>query len=614
MESASDNVTATAECRADEIIHAIRSAPPAPERLTLVVYHRDGAERVILRPNTPVVVGRAPPSHVQIRDASLSREHARFTLSSGLVTVEDLRSTNGTWVSGVRAARAELKPGDEAILGDVIVSIQTVGPADDARTALLSHDRFRIALEDEAVRARRFGRGFAVIMVHPAQGAPAHVARFYPRVLARIQPVDRAALYSPDTLAILVLETGAEAALDLARTITAVDGEPVLLAGVASFPEAATGAEELLELCWSASRSATAEDPVRVAATRSTLSGVAGPCQKGDEPVIISPAMRHVFVTVARIAESRITVLLLGETGVGKELIARALHERSSRRGRSMVSINCGAIPPQLVESTLFGHDRGAFTGASQQQQGLFEAANGGTVFLDEIGELPPPAQIALLRVLETRRVRRVGSSREVEVDARIIAATHRDLEVMCVSGEFRRDLLYRLNAMVLTIPPLWERREEIEPLALRFLHQANQANDRAIRGFEPGALALLRGYSWPGNVRELRNAIERAVVIADGEWITEEELPERVRAACSATSGEREGEEPALGAAGRADSFKVRLMRYEAEIIVEALREAGWNQTAAANALGMPLRTLVHKMKALGIKKLGYGHGQDGA
>jgi DNA-binding NtrC family response regulator len=321
--------------------------------------------------------------------------------------------------------------------------------------------------------------------------------------------------------------------------------------------------------------------------------------------------MISVFNTVTRLARSPIPVLLLGETGTGKEVVARAIHERSPRRARPMVCVNCGAIPAQLVESTLFGHERGAFTGASQQQRGIFEAADGGTVLLDEIGELPPAAQAALLRVLETRRVVRVGSSREIEVDVRVVAATHRDLEAMCASGGFRLDLLYRLNAMTLTIPPLRARPEEIKPLTLRFLHQANEANGLALRGVEPAALALLQRYPWPGNVRELRNAIERAAILAEGERVAEQDLPERVRGTHVAEPGAdreamSEGEEPAPALAEGAD-IRARLLRYEAKLIVEALRDTQWNQTEAAHALGMPLRTLVHKIKTLGIRKLGY-------
>ncbi|WP_438013900.1 sigma 54-interacting transcriptional regulator [Sorangium sp. So ce315] len=578
-------------------------------------------ERVLLSPGAPVVVGRAPPSQVRIQDSSLSREHARFTLSDGLLTVEDLQSTNGTWVSGSRVARAEVRPGDDVMLGNLLVSVRARSLEESVPAVLLSHERFRVVLEDEVIRARHFGRTFAVVMVRAERAAGAHVSRFFPRVRALLRSVDRVGLYSPDTLAIVLPEARPETALALARALTApsATGEPALLAGIASFPDAATSAEKLLELCFRTTRGLTRDHPVQVAqAGACTYGGAAGGGEPGDEVVAESPAMRRVFEVVARISRSPAPVLLLGETGTGKEVVAQAIHKQGPRSARRMVTVNCGAIPEQLVESTLFGHERGAFTGASQQQKGVFEEADGSTVFLDEVGELPPAAQAALLRVLETRRVTRVGSCREIDVDVRVIAATHRDLEAMCASGGFRLDLLYRLNTITLTLPPLRARPEEIEAFALRFLRQANEANGTAIGGVAPGALALLQSYAWPGNARELRNAIERAVVIAEGEWITEHDLPERVRAAqvAPAPPGDEpaQGGEPAPGGedAGAemsdgVDGLKARLQRYEAEVIVAALRRTGWNQTEAARALGIPLRTLVHKLKALGIKKLGY-------
>jgi two-component system, NtrC family, response regulator AtoC len=600
-------------------VDALRHARSDERRVALVVYHRGGAERVLLSPGIPVTIGRAPPSQVRIADDSLSREHARFTRAERAVVVEDLRSTNGTWTGGVRVDRSELSPGDEVMLGNVLVSVRALTEEEHGMPGLMSHERFRVALEDEVVRSRHFGRSFAVLMIraaaHRARGA--HVSRIAPRVRALLRPVDRLALYGSDVIAVVLVETGPEAALELARALTASpadEGEDALVIGVASFPGAATTAEKLLEVCWSALRSATPASPVEAAPLGTWTSGRT---DRGDEPVVVSPAMVRVYSTVTRLARSPIPVLLLGETGTGKEIVARAIHERSPRRARPMVCVNCGAIPSQLVESTLFGHERGAFTGAGQQQRGLFEAADGGTVLLDEIGELPPAAQAALLRVLETRRVVRVGSSREIDVDARVVAATHRDLEAMCASGSFRLDLLYRLNAMTLTIPPLRARPEEIEPLALRFLQQANRANGLALRGIEAGALALLRGYAWPGNARELRNAIERAVIVAEGAWITDRDLPERVSGGGAVEPAAKreaalDGEEPAAEAGGGADGFRARLQRCEAEIIVQALRDAGWNQTEAALALGMPLRTLVHKLKTLGIKKLGFAPTKD--
>ncbi|AGP38618.1 sigma-54-dependent Fis family transcriptional regulator [Sorangium cellulosum] len=591
-------------------IDAIQRVRQDDRRVALLVYHRDGAERVVLRPSASVVIGRAPPSQVQIRDVSLSREHARFTVSGDSVLIEDLRSTNGTWLGGARVARGEAKPGDEVILGKVVVAIRSITAAEGDLPGLMSHEQLRVALEEEVRRARFFGRSFAIVMARPARQQGGHVSHLFPRMRALLRPVDRIALYSSDVVAALLPEAGADAALDLARALAAsgADGAPAVLAGFAMFPDAGTVAEDLLCRCWNAVRSATEDQPVR-SAPGGAWKSHAGALHA--DLVVVSPAMRRVFEIVTRVARSSIPVLLLGETGTGKEVVARAVHDRGPRSGKPMVCVNCGAIPQQLVESALFGHERGAFTGAWQQQRGVFEAADGGTVFLDEIGELPAAAQAALLRVLETRQVTRVGSNKPIDVDARVIAATHRDIEAMCASGAFRCDLLYRLNAMTVTIPPLRARPEDIEPLARRFLEQANQANGRSIRGFDAGSLARLRAYAWPGNARELRNAIERAVVIAEGEWIAEEDLPERARAAPPAAPPvDRDlpcdGVELTSAPAG-ADFLKARLQRCEAELIVQALRKAGGNQTEAARALGMPLRTLVYKLKALGIKRLGY-------
>ncbi|MFT3768218.1 MAG: sigma 54-interacting transcriptional regulator [Minicystis sp.] len=504
------------------------------------------------------------------------------------------------------------------MLGNVLVCVRALAEEDDGLPGVTSHERFRVALEEEVVRARHFGRRSALLMFRAARGRGADHSRFSNRVRALLRPVDRIGLYSSDVIAVLFVEAAGDAALELARSAVAppAEGEDALLAGVATFPDAATTAEKLLEVCWAALRGATVASPVQAAPAGAwTSAGPSGVPARSDEPIAKSPAMVQIFNTIGKLARSPMPVLLLGETGTGKEVVARALHQRSARRARPMVCVNCGAIPQQLVESTFFGHERGAFTGAFQQQRGVFEAADGGTVFLDEIGELPAAAQASLLRVLETRRVARVGSSREIEVDVRIVAATHRDLEAMSASGTFRLDLLYRLNVMTLTIPPLRERPEEIEPLALRFLDQANEAAGLSLQGIEPGALALLKSYGWPGNVRELRNAIERAVAIADGPLVREMDLPQRVRAARAVEPppAAREADEAVNDTPDDA-GFKARLQRYEADLIVEALRDAGWNQTAAAHALGMPLRTLVHKIRTLGIKKLGFGSGKDAA
>ena len=354
-----------------------------------------------------------------------------------------------------------------------------------------------------------------------------------------------------------------------------------------------------------------------------------------EAPVAASPSMQQIMRQARRLASIDVPVLILGETGTGKEVIARAIHVGGARADKKMGCVNCGALPGQLVESILFGHERGAFTGADQRQAGVFEASDGGTVLLDEIGELPMAAQAALLRVLETKRVTRVGGTTERPVDVRFLAATHRNLEAMCSAGTFRWDLYYRLNVMSLQLAPLRFRVPDIRPLAERFLHSAAERNDLMARRFGDDAVCTLESYDWPGNVRELKNVVERAAVVTDGEVVTMNDLPEVLRAsadtqelpspptAATATvkvvQPEPEPEPdlpetPAVAvAAEQMPDFKTQMQQAEIEVIVRALRRTQLNQTEAARLLRMPLRTLVHKMKVLDIRRiLAEGDDQD--
>jgi DNA-binding NtrC family response regulator len=451
-----------------DVLDLLRRHAEQQRRLSLVVHHREGTESAALDPGVPVVVGRSAPSAVLVPSAKLSRTHARFTLDpAGEIVVEDLGSTNGTWIGGARIERAEIAPGDEVILGDALAIVQIRAP------------------ESPAVSASE---------------------------------------------------------------------------GVAP-----------------------------------------------DAPVASSPAMREVLEMAARVAAAAVPVILQGETGTGKEVVARFLHDRSARAAKPMVSVNCAAIPAQLVESTLFGHERGAFTGAAQRQKGVFEEADGGTVFLDEIGELPLPAQAALLRVLETGRFSRVGSPRELSVDVRVVAATHRDLEALRDAGQFRADLYYRLSVVVIPLPPLRARVGDVEPLARHFLARAGGR----VRELAPAALARLRAYAWPGNVRELRNTLERAAVLAPGAVVREEDLPIRVREATAAAPPAPPPPRapmatlpPGGGDAAVISDMRARMADYEAKTIQEMLEATGWNQSEAARRLGMPIRTLSYKAKVLGLKK----------
>src|SRR6185312_15241489 len=237
-----------------------------------------------------------------------------------------------------------------------------------------------------------------------------------------------------------------------------------------------------------------------------------------EEIVGSSPALQRVLAQAAKVAKTDATVLILGETGTGKELVARAIHRRSGRSTRAFIRVNCAAIPQSLIASELFGHEKGAFTGALQRRLGRFEAADGGTIFLDEVGDLPPETQIALLRVLQEREIERVGSSHPIGVDVRVLAATNRDLDAAVESGAFRQDLYFRLNVFPIRMPPLRERADDVPVLVEYLVERYARGAGKSIRQIKKQTLELLRAYDWPGNVRELQNVIERAVVLCEGE------------------------------------------------------------------------------------------------
>jgi two-component system response regulator AtoC len=464
--------------------------PGVKSRIALIVYYRNSAEMALLFQGNPVVVGRALPSTLRIPDKRLSREHARFSLRDTRILVEDLGSTNGTWIQGRRIKSEEIEIGDEVLLGHLTAEVLALGSPEDARLPVKAH----------AQRRTRW---------------------------------------------------------DFVRQVP----------------------------------------------------------QRRNEEIVAGPAMQPILEKARLAAASRLSVILHGETGTGKEVLARIIHESGPRQGKRMVNVNCGAIPAQLVESTLFGHERGAFSSAVQQQKGVFEEANGGTVFLDEIGELPLPAQVALLRVLETGRFSRVGSPRELSTDVQVIAATHRDLEEMARQGSFRFDLYYRLNVLTILIPPLRERKEEIEPLMQRFLRKANETTGRHIQGISQDALGLILAYSWPGNVRQLKNAIDCAVAMTSTDTIQVWDLPPWIQ---SPREGVKQSNDPPPGGGDSANEetpitlpppeslteFRERVQQYEKRLLVQVLRATSWNRSAAAQRLGMPLRTLSHKIRVLGIKK----------
>ena len=317
-----------------------------------------------------------------------------------------------------------------------------------------------------------------------------------------------------------------------------------------------------------------------------------------------SDVMQEVFRLVEQVAPARSTVLITGESGTGKELIAKAIHEASTRAGRPFVTVNSSNIPSELLESELFGHTRGAFTGAVAAKKGLFEVADGGSIFLDEIGDIPPETQVRLLRVIQEREFTPLGDTAPRRVDVRIIAATNIDLKEAVRQGTFREDLYYRLAVVPIELPPLRDRNEDILPLAQHFIQKYNEENARNVsEQLAPEVLALLEAYSWPGNVRELENTIERAVVIAPGNEITKECLRTEISDPKSVVSGHQDGaSNAAVSDIGRGINFYEEVRRFEIDLIRRALEQTGGHQSRAARLLGMNATTLNSKIKTYNI------------
>jgi DNA-binding NtrC family response regulator len=548
-----------------------------------------------------------------LEDRALSRRHARLTWRGEALFVEDLGSTNGTLVDGERVEQATVAPSQSLSLGGVEVRVHVSRFVPSASGERATED-FEAAVAAELARGKVFGRPTTVLAVRHASDEVrgSGEVEWLRRIGAALRPVDRVAPYARSVGLVLLAEVD-ELALTtwVARARASVEPAPLLF-GAAVAPVHGDDASALVQAALGALRRASLREVgfaprARVSAVRDReVSSAADPADREAssaadadrvaprEIVIASPPMRALHATVERVARTKLPVLILGETGAGKEHVAHALHARSPRASGPFKAVNCAALPATLLESTLFGHEKGAFTGATERASGLFEQADGGTVFLDEIGELPLAAQAALLRVLEAKKLVRVGGTKELEVDVRVVAATHRDLEAMVEAGTFRADLLYRLDALTLEVPALRERVEDVVPLARAFLSRARAQWETSAIDFDDAALDALCAHDWPGNVRQLKNVVERAAAMALGARITLADLPpDLARAARPETTVVR---------AEEARSLADRVEAFERQILGEVLEQTGGNQSEAARVLRIPRRTLAHKAKRLGL------------
>ncbi len=573
-----------------------------------------------------MTIGRHPDSDIFLDDGQVSRRHAKIVTDEEKSVIIDNKSTNGTFVNGKKVKRAVLHEGDKIRIGFTTFQYTTANPLEAVSLGLKHHGYFEERLYTEIQRARAYGRNVSLMMISlsfhrdfakglsKAEAEKEKQKKYYELVkwLRRrgyVRDIDLMGGYGRFEMEIMLPETSREEVLKTAQRILEEKGHEqgtFISIGVANFPMDGKSKDVLFEKCRKALKQARTLEKNSVSGVQS--EEVIPVKVASDEIVVRSEKMIQIFDLAAKIAKSNMSVLIQGETGVGKEVIADTIHKKSDRAANPLIRVNCAALTETILESELFGHEKGSFTGADRLKIGLFESAKGGTIFLDEIGEMPLKTQAKLLRVLQSKKIMRVGGNKEIDIDVRVIAATNRNLEDAIKNGTFREDLYYRLNAITITVPPLRERREEIEPLALSFVKTSCAENKRPMMTIAKDAMEALVAYDWPGNVRELKNCIERAVVITEGNVITRDALSDHILERLPLGGGgkgmsghESGGEDPTATLVG---DVKAMVQEYEKKIIMNALEQVDWNQTKAAELLGIPRRTLVSKIKKLNIKR----------
>ena len=593
-----------------------------------------------------MTVGRAAENEISVDEEGVSRRHCRLELRETGLWLEDLGSTNGTFVNGKRVAQADVGEGDEILVGRSLFKVRGgTSKKGAAETLVIGRETIELTLKtgrEEYPGSLGSGSQAAdhlrtLCRVMDAVNAGSSADELYRQVLESIlETLDMdfgAVLLGTDPAASAALSASRRGAPPprLSSTVlktVLLEGEAVLandiqgdqrfsgstsLAGevatrILSAPIAFSGnvlgalyftsdsrdlpvAESDLRLVTLVARQlALAADKLRrqelvLEENRSLRAAMVGDL----EIVGSSDALLQVQEVTRRAARADVTVLITGETGTGKELFARAVHEWSARSGQPFVAVNCGAIPQSMVESELFGHERGAFTGAVERRIGRFELAREGTLFLDEVGELPLDLQVKLLRVLEEKRFFRVGGSKEIRSDVRLVAATNRDLVKLVEAGEFRKDLLYRIRVLEIEIPPLRERVRDILEIAEHLLRGLARESGLVLRRLSPEAKRRMEAYSWPGNVRELRNVLERALILCTSDTIGADDVLPRSAAAA--------GEVKTAGGSQRS------LRDVEKEHIQAVLEATGWNKSRAAEILGIGRTNIYEKIKQYGLE-----------
>ena len=535
-----------------------------------------------------VTIGRGSANGLVIPHASVSRHHA--TLRMTPLEIVDVGSRNGTRVRGVPVEPRVSTPltiGEAFQIGQAAVLIQPsslVLPLDVELPDPISDSIGRL-LEMECARSARSRSPFAFVRLEVRDGS----ADVHGLLRAMLRTSDAVGIEGPGSYQIILLDTSpGQAALAVSRMTQLLEQHGIAARiGIARYPDDGVSPDQLAAHAWEH----LARDP-------------------GEPPT----AMDEVRALIAQSAAGEVSVLITGETGVGKELCAEMIHRLSSRAGKPFVKLNCSAIVESLIESELFGHERGAFTGATAARAGLFEAGDGGTVFLDEIGELPLAVQSKLLRVLEERVVRRVGATTGKTLDVRFICATNRVLSDEVDDGRFRRDLYYRINGVTISIPALRERRPEISGLARAFARRSRGGASPIVLG--PEVLAALENHPWPGNIRELKNTVERAVLLSSGGSVRASHLALEAPSAGRATRRDLQVTkpierissldlgEPTVRPSQDPQTLATAVAELERQRILDTLTQCGGNQTRAARALGISRNTLLARLDAYGLPR----------
>ena len=580
-------------------------------------------------------VGRQAINDLQLEDNAVSRRHCLFVRSGGNCTVKDLESRNGTFVTGTPVAEHNLLPGDEIRIGGSVFCYQVDANASAAQnqkelnlatstreirleqSLYLSSDEYTIlppsarALHDLRTLLR------VSTMLHSFRGlhdttssTAAEVLRSHlTSLLLDLIPASRAAILIPgahpgdwtpnpqvlarvgDERVVVWLEDSDRSDISVLAAPLVVRGEVAAVVYLESAnPEHRFDEGHLQLLTAVAGMAAVAWENATILGWLQGENERLQSALKIEHGMVgVSDKLHDLQRQIAKVAPSNSTVLILGESGTGKELVARALHRNSLRAAGPFVAINCAALTDTLLESEMFGHERGAFTGAITQKKGKLEIAEGGTVFLDEIGELSPVLQAKLLRVLQEREMERVGGTKTIQLDIRLLAATNRDLEEAVAKGEFRRDLFYRLNVVSLKAPSLRERPEDTLPLAEHFAKKYAAECGRKIVGLAPEARVYLQSYSWPGNVRELENAIERAVVLGSADMLLAEDLPEHIR--------------ESRPAAVSASMYEEAVEAAKRQVVLQAFEQVNHDHEAAAKILGLHPNYLHKLIRTMNLK-----------